>query len=90
MNQPLIDQLLALRQIDIDIRSRLLDERKLYGDYASAMRFFFVGTVIWVGIWLTGFSTAHWLFYLPAAFYYFAAISGICLGIIISRLLFKG
>ena len=56
----------------------------------NAMRFFFLfsGTVIWLGIWLTGFSIVHWLLYVPAAFFYFAAITGICPGLIISRLLF--
>jgi len=54
------------------------------------MRFFFlvVGSVIWLGIWLTGFSTVHWLLYVPAVFFYFAAITAICPGLIISRLIF--
>ena len=55
----------------------------------SSMRFFFLfsGSVIWAGIWLTGFATVHWLLYFPAIFFYFAAITGICPGIIISRLI---
>lgn len=57
-----------------------------------AVRFFFLitGSLIWIGIWLTGFGTAHWLLYVPAVFFYFAAISGICPGLIVSRLLFPG
>jgi ABC-type polysaccharide/polyol phosphate export permease len=57
----------------------------------SPMRFFFLfaGTVIWLGIWLTGLETAHWLLYVPAVFFYFAAITGICPGIIFSRFLFR-
>jgi hypothetical protein len=56
----------------------------------SAMRFFFLfaGSVIWLGIWLTGFSSAHWLLYVPGVFFYFAAVTGICPGLIISRLIF--
>lgn len=55
----------------------------------AAMRvFFFVtGSVIWLGIWLTGFSGVHWLLYLPAAFFYFAALTGICPGLVLSRVL---
>ena len=54
------------------------------------MRFFFLvsGSVIWAGIWLTGFATVHWLLYIPAVFFYFAAITGICPGIIFSRMIF--
>ena len=37
-----------------------------------------VGTILWLGIFLTGFSTASWLLYLPAAGFIFAAITGIC------------
>ena len=56
----------------------------------KSMRFFFLfaGTVIWGGIWLTGFSVVHWVLYAPAVFFYFAAITGICPGIIFSRLVF--
>lgn len=56
----------------------------------KAMRFFFLVTsiVLWTGIWLTGFATVHWLVYLPAVFMVFAAISGICPGVIISNKLF--
>ena len=56
----------------------------------KSMRFFFFfsGTVIWGGIWLTGFSVVHWLLYIPAVFFYFAAITGICPGLIFSRLVF--
>jgi hypothetical protein len=48
---------------------------------------FLVGSVIWAGIWLTGFATVHWLLYLPPSFFFFAAITGICPGMIISRLI---
>ena len=55
----------------------------------SSMRLFvfFIGSVIWVGIWLTGFDKVHWLLYAPPVFFYIAAITGICPGLIISRLI---
>lgn len=58
---------------------------------SAAIRFFLfvLGSIIWLGIWLTGFDQAHWLLYVPAAAVYFAAITGICPGLIISRMLFK-
>lgn len=57
---------------------------------SSSMRFFFMiaGSVLWLGIGLTGFSVVHWLLFVPAAFLVFAAITGICPGMIISNLLF--
>lgn len=57
----------------------------------KSMRFFFLvtGSVIWLGIWLTGFSVVHWLLYIPAVFFCFAAITGICPGLIISRRIFQ-
>ncbi len=56
----------------------------------SAMRFFFLllGSMIWLGIWLTGFNNVHWVLFLPAAFVIFAAVSGICPGMIIAKMLF--
>jgi hypothetical protein len=38
MNQQLLNELLVLKQRDIDTRSRLLDEGKLYGEYAPEMQ----------------------------------------------------
>ncbi len=34
--------------------------------------------LIWLGIYLTGFSNIHWLLYIPPAGLTFAAITGIC------------
>ena len=58
---------------------------------SSAMRFFFLvsGALLWLGIWLTGFSQAHWVLYLPAVFFLFAAATGICPGLALSNALFK-
>lgn len=55
----------------------------------KSMRIFllFVGAIIWIGIWHTGFKQASWLLYLPAVFFVFAAISGICPGMFFSKLM---
>lgn len=57
----------------------------------KSMRFFFLiaGSLIWLGIYLTGFNVVHWVSYLPAIFFIFAAITGICPGIIFSKMIFK-
>jgi len=57
---------------------------------SSAMRFFVlvVGSVILLGIWLTGFDKVHWVLYLPVVFFYLAAITGICPGLAFSSMLF--
>lgn len=56
----------------------------------AAMRFFFfvVGSVVLLGMWLTGFDKVHWLLYVPVAFFYFATITGICPGLVFSGMLF--
>ena len=38
VNRQVFDKLLALKQRDTDMRSRLLQEGKLYGDYAPEMQ----------------------------------------------------
>ena len=40
--------------------------------------FLFYGVIIWLGIYLSGFSNIHWLLYLPAVGIMFAAVTGIC------------
>lgn len=58
---------------------------------SPAVRLFLlvVGAVIWGGIALTGFQQAHWLLYVPAVFLTFAAATGFCPGLIISRWLLR-
>ncbi|MCK5446175.1 MAG: hypothetical protein KAI73_11180 [Rhodospirillaceae bacterium] len=53
----------------------------------SALRLLLLtmSTVIFVGIWLSGYDQVHWLLYAPASFMLFAAITGICPGLIIWR-----
>lgn len=41
------------------------------------------------GIWLSGFNPVHWLWYLPAGFLAFAALTGICPGLIINKILLR-
>lgn len=48
-----------------------------------------VGSVIWGGIALSGFNNVHWLLYVPAAFLVFAAVTGFCPGMIITRWLLR-
>ncbi|MGB5850264.1 MAG: hypothetical protein WBH40_17375 [Ignavibacteriaceae bacterium] len=47
---------------------------------SSEMRVWFAlfGIIIWLGIYLTGFSNVHWLLYVPPAGLIFAAVTGIC------------
>lgn len=55
-----------------------------------AMRsfFLFAASVLWLGIWLTGFSVVSWVLYVPPSFFTFAAVTGICPGLILARLVF--
>ena len=57
---------------------------------SAAMRFFLLvmGSVVLLGIWLTGFDKVHWLLYVPVVFFYFAAVTGICPGLAFSGTLF--
>jgi ABC-type polysaccharide/polyol phosphate export permease len=50
--------------------------------------FLMIAVLIWVGIWLSGYDTVHWILYLPAAFLTFAAVTGICPGLHIFGKLF--
>lgn len=59
----------------------------------SAMRMVFLSfaALILIGMYLTGFGTAHWFLYIPAAAAAFAGITGICPGYrVFSALGFKG
>ncbi len=56
----------------------------------APMRFFLfvAASLIFIGIWLTGFATAHWLLYVPVIFFLFAAATGFCPGMHLSNRLF--
>ncbi len=51
--------------------------------------FLFVGAVMWLGIWLTGFEQTHWVLYLPATFFVISAIVGICPGMLVFKEIFR-
>lgn len=57
---------------------------------AMRMTMLTIATLTLFGIWLSGFNNVHWVLYLPPAMLLFAALSGICPGVIIwSKLGFK-
>lgn len=57
---------------------------------ASMKAFFlFVGLVLWVGIWLTGFEQVHWILYLPATFFLISAVTGVCPGMLFFKEVFR-
>ena len=61
---------------------------KYKSDKATRFFLFVSATFVWIGIWLTGFDAAHWVLYIPAIFFTLAVITGICPGMIVSKLLF--
>ena len=46
---------------------------------------FMMALVSMVSAWLTGLNTVHWFTYVLPAFLTFAAISGLCPGLMISK-----
>ncbi len=48
---------------------------------AQRMLFLMVSITIFIGIWLSGYSTVHWFSYVPGAALLFAGITGICPGL---------
>lgn len=56
----------------------------------APLRAFFLtsSAISWIGLWLTGFSTAHWLLYIAPTAFLIAGITGICPGMMISTKLF--
>lgn len=56
---------------------------------AARLFFLIMSSLIWLGIWLTGFDVVHWWLYFPPSFLLFAAVTGYCPGMIITKTLFK-
>jgi hypothetical protein len=52
---------------------------------AQRMLFLTVAVILTVGLFLTGWSTAHWLLYAPTAMLVFAGLTGICPGLSLYR-----
>jgi hypothetical protein len=63
-------------------------KKYMIGSKALRLTFLFTAGIIWLGIWLTGFSLVHWILFLPAIFLGFAAVTGICPGLIINKMIF--
>ena len=57
---------------------------------SKSMRFFFFNTsvITVITIWLSGFNNVHWSIYLMPVFFIFAAITGFCPGLIMTKRLF--
>lgn len=56
---------------------------------ATRFFLFITGTVIWLGIWHTGFELSSWILYIPAIFLPLAAATGICPSLMFANMLFK-
>lgn len=54
---------------------------------ACPMRIIFaiMSAFIWIGIALTGFSTVSWFMYIPAIGTALVAITGICMGTLVTK-----
>ena len=52
---------------------------------AQRMLFLIMSVLIFGGIYLSGYQSVHWLLYVPAIALLFAAISGVCLGLILLK-----
>ncbi len=58
---------------------------------SKAVRFFFLNTAVLssIAIWLSGYNQVHWLMYALPVFFFFAAATGICPGMIIAKKIFN-
>ena len=54
-------------------------------DTPLRMFYLFAASMIWLGIMLTGFSEASWVFYVPGITFTIAAITGFCPSLIVIR-----
>ena len=54
---------------------------------SNSVRLFFINlaTLLMVGIWLTGFDRVHWFMYAVPVFLMFAAVTGFCPGMMLSK-----
>ena len=59
----------------------------MFNKIPKALRLFFVimASLIALGIFLTGYQNVHWFSYVPPIFLLFAAITGICPGMFVSK-----
>lgn len=52
---------------------------------AQRMLFLTMAILIALGIYLSGYQTVHWVLYIPAAALFFAAITGVCPGLMLYK-----
>jgi len=59
----------------------------MFNKIPKALRLFFIimAGIISLGIFLTGYQNVHWVSFLPPVFLAFAAITGICPGMFITK-----
>ena len=48
---------------------------------ANRMLYLSFSLVMFIGVWLTGFSDVHWLLYIPIVFSAVAGITGFCVNL---------
>ena len=58
---------------------------------SNTVRLFFFNSsiLLLIGIWLTGFDKVHWLLYIFPAFLLFAAATGFCPGMVMSKYILR-
>ena len=63
---------------------------KLLFTASATMRMFMFNSSLFIllGIWLTGYDKVHWFMYFVPVFFLFAALTGLCPGLVIPRLIF--
>lgn len=52
---------------------------------AQRMLFLIMASLVAAGIYLSGYTTVHWILYLPAIGLGFAGITGICPGMVLLK-----
>lgn len=52
---------------------------------AVRLLFFNISAMVMIGIWLTGFGAVHWFSYVLPAAMLFAAVTGFCPGLFVSK-----
>lgn len=52
---------------------------------AQRMLFLTMAILIALGIYLSGYKSVHWVLYIPAAALFFAAVTGVCPGLMLFK-----
>ena len=48
---------------------------------ANRLLYLSFASIMFIGVWLTGFDKVHWLLYIPIMFASFAGITGFCINL---------